>query len=161
MIAFVKISCIALLAFCCLAEAKYVPGDSYIDDSEIFYIDEIWYCDKIVCPAGTNGCTIIKRNNPNRDDELICNNICYDKDGKTLMKFSYTETLPRAMKVDIYVDAHIRTESVWSLSYSPSSQEVNATIAVADFPQLQETARKIMTEVDESNALWQRASGRF
>uniref|UniRef100_A0A0A1XRP0 Probable rRNA maturation factor n=1 Tax=Zeugodacus cucurbitae TaxID=28588 RepID=A0A0A1XRP0_ZEUCU len=159
--AFVKISCIALLVFCCLAEAKYVPGVSYIDNVVLSYNNDIWRCDKLVCPANTYGCKIIKRNNPNRADELICNNICYDKDGKNLVKLTQTESMVKAKKIDIYINSYLGAQSVWSTGYSLSSQDVNATIAVADFPELQETTRKIMREVDESNAPWQRATGRF
>ncbi|XP_069967045.1 uncharacterized protein [Bactrocera oleae] len=157
MTAFIKISSIAFLAFCCLAEAQYVPGVSYIDNVELAYdnMTDIWRCNKLVCPTSTHGCKLIKRNNPNKADELICNNICYNKKGENLLKFTHTESMLTAQTVDIYVNSYVGSEVVgdvwqWSTGYSLSWQGVNATIKAEYWPRVQESMRDLIKIFDES-----------
>ncbi|XP_011202947.2 uncharacterized protein LOC105225958 [Bactrocera dorsalis] len=160
----IKIASIAFLAFCCLVQANYVPGVSYIENVELAYdnVTDIWRCDQLVCPPGTLGCKIIKRNNPNKADELICNNICYDKLGANLLKFTHTESMVQAQTIDIYVNSYVDGDIwQWSVGYSLSWQGLNATIAPQDWPRVQESMRSLIKAFDDSYGASQRVIRTF
>ncbi|CAD7005170.1 uncharacterized protein LOC101452394 [Ceratitis capitata] len=151
---FIKIFWITLLTVCYQLEAKNVPGVSYIDNVVLNYnnVTDIWICDRIICPSGTFGCKILKRNNPNRPIELICTDVCYDSDRNTVVTSSYPQAILSPKTINILVNSYVDAESVWTAGYSLSMQSVNATIAAGDWPEVQKTVRDNMRDVDESNA---------
>ncbi|XP_054085074.1 uncharacterized protein LOC105214158 [Zeugodacus cucurbitae] len=147
---FVLQSCLALLACCCLVTANYVPGVSYIDDVELSYKNDVWRCDRIVCPVGTYGCKIVKENVEGRDDIIRRSNSCYDVNGHSVAQFLQTETLVYPKTVEIYVNSYVGASSSWSTGYNTEFQSVNATIDADSWPKLQQKTRENIKRYEEN-----------
>ncbi|XP_037939968.1 uncharacterized protein LOC119672879 [Teleopsis dalmanni] len=146
-----KIDAFAIVALICCIYTVPTVGFNYIENMVLSYDNDtqIWQCDLMTCSKGMFGCNIQLHNTYSNSSKYIQHiTTCYDSNFNIYASASRLTPTDGNETVSINIYSYLGCYTVASTGYSRSSQTINGTVSVQDWPMFQNITQQMVDDIE-------------